>query len=80
MVCEAVEVRIADFVLTDSGNGKILPRGGRLCDRSGRSEARRLHYDIDIKKEREVSLMVLTLEDRVREVTQSDQFSLHYRL
>ena len=29
---------------------------------------------------REVSLMVLTLEDRVREVTQSDQFSLHYRL
>ena len=24
--------------------------------------------------------MVLTLEDRVREVTQSDQFSLHYRL
>ena len=23
---------------------------------------------------------VLTLEDRVREVTQSDQFSLHYRL
>lgn len=30
--------------------------------------------------EREVSLMVLTLEDRVLEVTQSDQFSLHYRL
>ena len=30
--------------------------------------------------EREVSLMVLTLEDRVQEVTQSDQFSLHYRL
>ena len=30
--------------------------------------------------EREVSLMVLTLEDRVRKVTQSDQFSLHYRL
>ena len=30
--------------------------------------------------EREVSLMVLTLEDRVSEVTQSDQFSLHYRL
>ena len=25
-------------------------------------------------------LMVLTLEDRVQEVTQSDQFSLHYRL
>ena len=24
--------------------------------------------------------MVLTLEDRVQEVTQSDQFSLHYRL
>ena len=24
--------------------------------------------------------MVLTLEDRVREVTQFDQFSLHYRL
>ena len=24
--------------------------------------------------------MVLTLEDRVREVTQSDQFSLYYRL
>ena len=30
--------------------------------------------------EREVSLMVLTLEDKVSEVTQSDQFSLHYRL
>ena len=30
--------------------------------------------------EREVSLMVLTLEDRVQEVTQSNQFSLHYRL
>ena len=29
--------------------------------------------------EREVILMVLTLEDRVQEVTQSDQFSLHYR-
>ena len=25
-------------------------------------------------------LMVLTLEDRVQEVTQFDQFSLHYRL
>ena len=49
-VCEGVEVRIADFGLTDGGNGKILPRGGRLCDGSGRSEARRLHYDIDIKK------------------------------
>ena len=24
--------------------------------------------------------MVLTLEDRVQEVTQSDQFSLHYRM
>ena len=30
--------------------------------------------------EREVSLRVHTLEDRVLEVTQSDQFSLHYRL
>ena len=30
--------------------------------------------------EREVSLMVLTLEDRVQEVTQSDKFNLHYRL
>ena len=30
--------------------------------------------------EREVSLMVLTLEDRVPEVTQFDPFSLHYRL
>ena len=30
--------------------------------------------------EREVSLMVLTLENRVPEVTQFDQFSLHYRL
>ena len=30
--------------------------------------------------EREVSLMVLTLEDRVQEVTQFDPFSLHYRL
>ena len=30
--------------------------------------------------EREVSLMVLTSEDRVQEVTQSDQFSPHYRL
>ena len=30
--------------------------------------------------ERELSLIVLTLEDRVQEVTQSDQFSLHYRL
>ena len=49
-VCEGVEVRIADFGLIDSGNGKILPRGGRLCDISGRSEARRLHPGIDIKK------------------------------
>ena len=49
-VCEGVEVRIADFGLTDSGNGKILPRSGRLCDISGRSEARRLHHNIDIKK------------------------------
>ncbi|XP_069144462.1 uncharacterized protein [Solanum lycopersicum] len=49
-VFEGVEVRIADFGHTDSGNGKILPTGGRLCDRSGRSEARRLHPDIDIKK------------------------------
>ena len=30
--------------------------------------------------ERKVSLMVLTLEDKVPEVTQSDRFSLHYRL
>ena len=30
--------------------------------------------------EREVSLMVLTLEDKVPEVTQFDPFSLHYRL
>ena len=30
--------------------------------------------------EREVSLMVLTLKDRVREVMQFDPFSLHYRL
>ena len=30
--------------------------------------------------EREVSLMVLTLEYKVSEVTQSYQFSLHYRL
>ena len=29
---------------------------------------------------REVSLMVLTPEDRVQEVTQSDLFSIHYRL
>ena len=29
---------------------------------------------------REVSLMVLTLGDRVQEVTQFDQFRLHYRL
>ena len=30
--------------------------------------------------EREVSLMVLTLEDRVPDVTQFDPFSLHYKL
>ena len=30
--------------------------------------------------EREVNLMVHTLEDRVQVVTQSDQLSLHYRL
>ena len=30
--------------------------------------------------EREVSLMVLNLEDRVPEVTQFDLFGLHYRV
>ena len=39
-VCEGVEVRVADFGLTGSGYGKILPRSGRLRDRGGRSEAR----------------------------------------
>ena len=38
--CEGVEVRVADFSLTDSGYGKILPRGGRFRVRGGRSEAR----------------------------------------
>ena len=40
LVCEGVEVRIADFGLTGSGYGKILSRSGRLRDRGGRSEAR----------------------------------------
>ena len=36
VVCERVEVRVADFSLTGSGYGKILPFRGR----GGRSEAR----------------------------------------
>ena len=39
-VCEEVEVRIADFSLTGSGYGKILPRSGRFRGRGGRSKAR----------------------------------------
>ena len=37
---EGVEVRVADFSLTGSGYGKILPRSGRFRGRGGRSEAR----------------------------------------
>ena len=45
--CEAIEVRFADSSLTGSYCSKILSGGGRFCDRSGGSEARRLHHGID---------------------------------
>ena len=80
--CEGVEMRVADFSLTGSGYSEILSRNGRLRDRGRGSESQMTspwnrHQKGFVRK---VSLMVLTLEDWVQEVTQFDQFSLHYRL
>ena len=79
--CEGVEVRVADFSLTGSGYGKILPRSGRFRGRGGGVKPDEFTMASTSKRFRKGGEFNGSYSrGQVPEVTQFDQFSLRYRL